>query len=198
MMRLALCTAAAVMLLAGTLAAQSTQINLKSEEGLAQVQGQWKWANARIVEVKSTAPDGDPPMTYNLEPQAQKPDFDDSGWAVLQAPDVSKSRGGGHICFVWYRLKLTLPEGVAGKKVRFVTTVDDYGEIWVDGKMPYKEGQSGGTIIAGFNAPNIVELADPHPGKAYQISILGINGPLSVAPTNRIFLRDTYLEITAP
>ena len=58
-----------------------------------------------------------------------------------------------------------------------------------------KEGQRGGNVVAGFNAPNVVELKDPKPGKTYQIAIFGINGPISVSPINRIFLREAALEI---
>ena len=91
--------------------------------------------------------------------------------------------------------KVTLPPEADGKKVTFVTTVDDYGEVWVDGKLPRKVGQVGGSVVAGFNAPNRVELADAKAGKTYQIAVFGINGPISAEPGNYIFLRDTFLEI---
>ena len=80
--------------------------------------------------------------------------------------------------------------------MEFVTTVDDYGEVCVDGNLPRKVGQSGGSIVAGFNAPNRVALPGAKAGKTYQIAIFGINGPISAAPGNWIFLRDTYLEVS--
>ena len=89
-----------------------------------------------------------------------------------------------------------MPEGVEGKTVTFSTTVDDYGEVWVDGQLPRKVGQVGGNIVAGFNTPNVVELKDPKPGKVYHLAIFGINGPISAMPENYIFLGPTYLEIS--
>ena len=56
-------------------------------------------------------------------------------------------------------------------------------------------GDVGGPIVAGFNAPNRVELKDAKPGKTYQIAVFGINGPISFTPTNRIFLGPTFLEL---
>lgn len=71
-----------------------------------------------------------------------------------------------------------------------MTTVDDYREVWVDDKMPYTVGQNGGTFDTGYNVPNRVELPEARAGKTYQVAIFGINGPISVAPINRILLRD--------
>ena len=50
--------------------------------------------------------------------------------------------------------------------------------------------------MAGFNAPNRVELKDAKPGTVYSIAVFGINGPISASPTNYIFLGPTYLELT--
>ena len=70
------------------------------------------------------------------------------------------------------------------------------GEIWVDGVLPRKPGDVGGPIVAGFNAPNRVELKDAKPGKTYSIAVFGINGPISATPTNYTFLGPTYLELS--
>lgn len=175
--------------------AQSRKIDLRTSEGVATVKGQWRYADCKVIEVDGKAADGSPNRTYNIVPRAEKPDFDDSAWQALEPTALKDARGGGQVCFGWYRVKVTLPDGVDGKKVEFVTTIDDYGEVWVDGKLPYKVGQNGGAIVAGFNAPNRVPLPDPRPGKTYSIAVFAINGPISVAPGNRLFLRDTYLEI---
>jgi gluconolactonase len=90
---------------------------------------------------------------------------------------------------------VTLPPEAEGKSVFFQTTVDDYGEIWVDGKLPRRPGDTGGPIVAGFNFPNRVELKDARPGKTYQLAVFGINGPISATPTNWIFLGPTFLEL---
>jgi hypothetical protein len=170
------------------------RIDLTKPEQVAKVKGEWRWHDVKLVPAQNK--DGDKTFeTYDYEPKAKGPDFDDSQWERIDPTTLGQRRSAGKICFCWYRIKVTLPEGVEGKKVSFVTTVDDYGEVWVDGKLPYGVGQNGGSIVAGFNAPNRVTLPDPKPGKTYQIAIFAINGPISVVPTNRIFLRDAYLEI---
>ncbi len=178
----------------GALATASERIDLRTQEGVAKVKGEWRWHDVKLVPSQNES-DGQTFETYDYEPKAKGPEFDDSGWDKVDPKTLGERRSAGKICFCWYRIKVTLPEGVEGKKVTFVTTVDDYGEVWVDGKLPYSVGQAGGSIVAGFNAPNRVALPDPKPGKTYQVAIFAINGPISVVPTNRIFLRDTYLEV---
>jgi gluconolactonase len=199
-MRPLICTLAvllAVSVATGRVRADSKIIDLRTDDGVAAVKGQWRYQDVKIVEVEGKGPDGKPNKTYNIEPHAEKPGFDDGTWELVPPPTLAKPRGGGQVCFAWYRTKITLPLEVEGKKVFFVTTVDDYGEIWVDGQLPRKPGDTGGPVVAGFNVPNRVELKDPNPGKTYQIAIFGINGPISAAPGNRIFLGKTFLEITA-
>jgi hypothetical protein len=175
--------------------AQSRKIDLRTKKGASAVKGQWRYHDVRIVEVAGKNRDGSPNRTYSYEPKAKGPGFDDSGWEILEPERVSSARGNGQICFCWYRIKVTLPPGVEGKSVFFQTTVDDYAEVWVDGQLPRKPGDVGGPIVAGFNVPNRLELKNPHPGKAYQIAIFGINGPISDTPTNWIFLGPTFLEL---
>jgi gluconolactonase len=175
--------------------AEVKKVDLRTNDGVQSVKGQWRYHDVQIVEVVGKAPDGKPNKTYNIEPHAEKPDYDDSGWEVIAPTTLKDRRSGGQVCFCWYRIKVTLPEGVEDKRVFFQTTVDDYGEVWVDGQLPRKPGDSGGPIVAGFNAPNRVELKEPKPGKTYTIAVFGINGPISAAPGNWIFLGDTYLEI---
>ena len=190
-------TAAALAALAACapLAHAGEKIDLRTAKGVEAVKGQWRYSEVKIVEVDGSEADGTPRKTYDIQPHAQATDYDDSGWQVLDPTTLGKGRGGGKVCFCWYRIKVTLPEGVEGKKVAFQTVVDDYGEVWVDGKCPYRVGQTGGAIVAGFNTPNRVELPDPKPGKTYSIAVFGINGPISVTPGNRIFLGPTFLEL---
>ena len=187
---------AALGLVARSAVAEDKKIDLRTADGVQAVKGEWRYADVKIVEGDGTGPDKKPVKTYNIEPKAFGADFDDSGWEVLDPTTLGKARSTGQVCFCWYRIKVTLPEAAAGKTVEFVTTVDDYGEVWVDGKLPRKVGQSGGAIVAGFNAPNRVELPDAQAGKTYQIAIFGINGPIWAAHGNWIFLRDTFLQIS--
>lgn len=177
---------------------QARGIDLGTKEGAALAKAQWKYHDVKIVEVEGKAPDGKPNKTYNIEPrgdQASRPDYDDSKWETIDPTTLRKARSGGQVCFCWYRTKITVPAEAAGKAVFFRSTVDDYGEVWVDGKLPRKVGKGGESVVAGFNVPNRVELKDAQPGRVYQIAIFGINGPISAAPSNWIFLKDTYLDL---
>lgn len=192
---LAIVALAAAVTPALTFGAEARKIDLRTKAGVQAVKGEWRYSEVKIVESPGKGPDGKPNVAYNIEPKAFGADFDDSKWEVLVPESLKNRRSTGQICFNWYRIKVTLPPEVEGKAVFFQTTVDDYGEIWVDGKLPRKPGDSGGPVVAGFNTPNRVELKDPKPGKVYQIAVFGINGPISAAPTNFIFLGDTFLEI---
>ena len=192
-MRLALTFAIAAALASPAVAA--SKIDLKTKAGVAKVKGAWRYSDVTLRVVPSTASDKNPPTTYDYEPRATGPDFDDSKWPVIDPTSLGTPRGGGLICFAWYRIKLTIPESAKGKRVFFQTTVDDYGEVWVDGKLPFTVGKTGEAIVSGFNTPNRLELKDAKPGKTFQIAVFGINGPISATPGNRIFLSDTFLEL---
>jgi gluconolactonase len=174
-------------------------IDLETYEGVALVQGQWRYSDTRIIEAEFKRPDGTMGPTYSYEPQAGGADFDDSAWEVLDPTTLRKGRSTGLICFNWYRIRVTIPEKVGdldptGSTVVFDTNVDDYGEIWVDGKLPRRLGQSGGSVIAGFNAPNRLVIGrDVTPGQQITLAVFGINGPISALPANRIFLRHARL-----
>ena len=192
-------TAAALVVVAGWLSgdalADSKKIDLRTKDGVKAVKGEWRYSDVKIVEVTGKAPDGKPVRTYNIEPRAFGPDFDDRAWPVIAPETLKDRRSTGQVCFCWYRIKVSIPDEAAGKRVFFQTTVDDYAEVWVDGQLPRKVGQGGGAVVAGFNVPNRVELKDVKPGKVYQIAVFGMNGPISAAPSNYIFLHNALLEI---
>jgi hypothetical protein len=190
----ALACAAALAAAPSAAFAGSKQIDLRTKQGVDAVKGQWRYADVKIVEVDTRTLEGKPAKTYNIQPKAFGAEFDDSKWEQCDPPSLRKARGGGQVCFSWYRIKVTIPEEARGKAVFFQTTVDDYGEVWVDGKLPRREGDSGGPIVAGFNKPNRLELKDATPGRVFQIAIFAINGPISAEPGNRIFLRETFLD----
>ena len=77
--------------------------------------------------------------------------------------------------------------------------LDDYAEVWVDGRLPLALGQNGGQAIAGFNAPNRVVLGrDVHPGQQFQVAIFAANGPLSSPPANYVWMRSATLDFYRP
>lgn len=175
-------------------------INLAGDEGTKMVQGQWRYSDTKIIEVDSKGPDGKPNKTYDYTPHAGDATFDDSAWEPIAASSLGKTRSTGKLCFNWYRITLTIPEQVgdfktAGSTVVFETTIDDYAEVWVNGNLPRTLGQSGGSVIKGFNAPNRLVIGqDVHPGQKIQLAVFGINGPLSAAPDNYIFMREAKLD----
>src|SRR6266700_1288496 len=77
----------------------------------------------------------------------------------------------------------------------FETSIDDYAEIWVDGELSRAPGQSGGSVVKGWNATNrLIINRSVQPGQKIQLAIFGANGPLSNPPTNYIYMREAKLE----
>ena len=54
----------------------------------------------------------------------------------------------------------------------FEVVVDDYAEVWVDGKLSPALGQSGGAVVRGFNAPNRVVLTRDVDGRVNAADIV--------------------------
>jgi len=182
-------------------------VDLLSSSGVAQVEATWRYSDARVVPEKFRAadvngqPTGAPIDTLNIEPRAGRAEFDDSSWPVVVAESLKQRRGTGRVSFNWYRIRLKLPEmlgsvPVAGKTVWFEARLDDYAEVWVNGEIGRGYGQMGGSVVAGWNAPNRVVIArDARPGQEIQLAVFGMNGPISDAPTNYIFFHDAHLEL---
>jgi gluconolactonase len=181
-------------------------VDLATSEGVGLMSGQWRYSDTRIVEVdfKAAGADGQPTgpanRTYDFAPHAGAADFDDSGWEAIEATSLSKRRSSGRLCFNWYRIRLTVPAKIGafdptGSTVVFETSLDDYAEVWVDGEIGRAQGQSGGSMIKGWNAPNrLVVARNVRPGQKIALAVFGINGPLSNPPTNYIWMRLARLE----
>ncbi|MDQ4146708.1 MAG: hypothetical protein M3120_03290, partial [Pseudomonadota bacterium] len=173
-------------------------IDLATAAGVDLVKGQWRYSDTRIIKVdfKRAGPDGQPTgasiKTYDYSPHAGGADFDDSGWQVIDPASLSQRRSTGRLCFNWYRIRVTIPKHIGafdptGSTVLFETSLDDYAEVWVDGELPRALGQTGGSIVAGWNAANRLVIGrDVQPGQEIQLAVFGANGPLSNPPTNFI------------
>jgi gluconolactonase len=185
-------------------------VDLRTLAGVARVQAQWRYRNAQIQEIehRSVGADlkasGPKNRTFDFTPDARATDFDDSKWEVIPADSLEKRRGNGRLSLNWYRLNVTIPEKVGsfdtkGSTAVFEIVVDDYAEVSVNGQAPFVLGQSGGTVAAGWNAPNRVVLTrDARPGEKFQIAVLGINGPLSTHPDTYIWVRSATVDFYAP
>ena len=207
---LAVSVGAAPVSLAGPQGKPDAIVDLRTAEGVALVQGAWRYRDARIVEVDFNAagadmrPSGPPIKTHDVEPKAGAAAFDDSHWAVLDPATLEARRGTGRTSFNWYRIAVTVPERVGafdptGATLVFEIVLDDYAEVWADGQLPRPLGQRGGALIAGFNAPNRVVLGrDVQPGQRFQLAVFGINGPLSEPPANYIWIRSATVQFYRP
>jgi gluconolactonase len=190
-------------------------VDLQAEEGAALVGGQWRYSDARVEAIDfvelagpgaadSLGPGDVPNRTYDVVPHAHAVDFDDSGWERLAPAGTTRRLSSGRVCFNWYRIDVTIPERVGSfdptrSTVVFEVAIDDYAEVWVNGRLPLALGLTGGQVVAGFNAPNRVVLTrDARPGDRFQIAVFGINGPISASPANYIWMRTATLDFYAP
>ncbi len=181
-------------------------VNLADNDAIKLVNGSWKYSDAKIVEVdfKSPGPDrkptGKPIKTNDILPKAGAIDFDDSNWETIAANSLDKRRGTGKISFNWYRFSFTVPEKIGNTEIKnttifFEIVVDDYAEVWVNGKLNKAIGQKGNGVINGYNSRNRVMLTNhAMPGEKFTLAVLGINGPLSDIPDNFIWIRSATLD----
>jgi gluconolactonase len=180
-------------------------IDLTTDKGVKAVNGEWRYSDTRIVGTafRAAGPEGQPTgaavNAYDFEPHAGGAAFDDSGWEKIAPETLDRRRTNGRLAFNWYRIGITVPERVDGMEtkgslVTFETSLDDYAEIWVDGELARAPGQSGGSVIAGWNVPNRLVIGrNVKPGQRIQLAVFGINGPVSNPPTNFVFMRSARL-----
>ena len=172
----------------------------------------WRYSDADVVEIDFVdvgsesdplGPGERPNRTHDVVPHAEPADFDDGGWQVLAPEETMRRLANGRVCFNWYRLAITIPERIGdldptGATIVLEVVIDDYAEIWVDGKLPLALGDTGGRVVGGFNAPNRVVLTtEAQPGQRFQLAIFGVNGPISASPRNYIWLRSATLDVYA-
>ena len=185
-------------------------VDLATAEGAAAVRGQWRYRDARIVPIEFRAPgpdlrpSGPPVRTHDVRPRGAGLDIADGSWSAIEATTLAARRGAGRLSLAWYHIDVTIPERIgrfptAGSTVVFEIVVDDYAEVWVDGRLARALGQVGGSLVGGFNAPNRVVVArDVEPGRTIELAVLGVNGPLSDPPANFIWVRSATLDFYRP
>ena len=171
-------------------------LDLNKAEDLKRVKGQWRVGQGLVP--------GQPNeglVAQILNSPARLADYDDSGWEICS--DIRKSRSMG-FTFAWYRISVELPhradsgdlesgtpgtQALAGQiqggcRVWFETNIDNYGEIWIDGRLDRAAG-----AIIGINAQQRIEVsAKAVPEARHVIACLVVNGPLA-EPRGGIFMR---------
>jgi hypothetical protein len=156
-------------------------LDLQNAEDLKSVNGVWRFAQGLVP--------GEPNeglVARIAGSPARMTDYDDSSWETTD--DIAEWRSDG-LTFIWYRIKVTIPQTVGGHPVQgtrclIETCIDDYGEIWIDGECDRQVG-----AVQGFNVPQrVVVNADAKPGDQHTIALLAINGPLA-APGGAVFVR---------
>jgi gluconolactonase len=179
-------------------------VDLQNEDGVALVGGQWRYSDARIEEIEFVEL-GSPedPLGPGTVPNRTYDVVRDQAVRELEPADTQLRLADGRVCFNWYDIDVTIPARLGeldptGATVVFEVVIDDYAEVWVNGELPHALGDTGGPVVAGFNAPNRVVLTrDARPGETFAISVFGINGPISTSPRNYIWMRTATLDFYA-
>lgn len=125
-------------------------------------------------------------VAEHLGSPARLADYDDSKWEKDADIQARLSKG---FTFGWYRLTFTIPEevkgqSVAGNRVWFETNVDNYGEVYIDGKIDRNMG-----VVTGNNVGKRLMVEDAAvPGQKHVVAVLVANAPLG-EPVGTIFMR---------
>ena len=187
--------------------------DLRTIEGATLVNAKWYVQNAHITNKDFNLPGpqkggGDAlPLyptglgikTHQLHPQINDPGFEND-FIEIKPADLEARQGTGLFSFVWYKVDLTIPAAIGklnttGTTAVFEIVVDDYSEIWVNGKQMQGFGQTGNGVIAGYNTRNRVILTDnAKGGDKFSIAILGINGTIGKLPDNYIWVRNAVID----
>jgi gluconolactonase len=185
-------------------------VDLMTDAGTALVGGTWRYRDAQVIDVahrgvgQDLRASGAPNRTHDIAPRADAADFAAAGWSDVAAGSLMDRRATGKLSFGWYRIAATIPARVGavdptGHTVVFEIVVDDYAEVWVDGKLPLVIGQSGGPAVRGWNAPNRVVLTrDARPGQRFDLAVFVANAPLSNPPATYIWIRSATLDFYTP
>jgi hypothetical protein len=164
-------------------------LDLNNADDCRRLKGQWRLGPGLVP--------GEPNEGLTaqlLNTPARLAEYDDSGWETCTNIRKSISKG---FTFAWYRISVELPAEVngvslAGYRVWFEANFDNYGEVWVDGKIDRATG-----VIVGINAQYRVEVsAEAAPGAKHVIACLVANGPLA-EPRGGIYIRYATLAFEA-
>jgi gluconolactonase len=188
-------------------------VDLKTTEGTTFVNAKWFVQPAHVQEKDFNLPGpqkgggdalplyptGNSIKTHTLHPQIGATDFENA-FTPIKPTDLESRQGTGLFSFVWYKVELIIPDTIGkfstkGTTAVFEIVVDDYSEVWVNGKQAQGFGQTGNGVIAGYNSRNRVILTDnAAPGEKFTVAILGINGTVGKLPDNYIWVRTAVVD----
>ena len=156
-------------------------LDLNNEADRQTVKGQWRIGPGLVPGESNEGL-----VAQMVNTPARLADYDDSKWEVW--PNIRQSVSKG-FTFAWYRITVLLPAEHRGfsltdSRVYFETNCDNYGEVWIDGKIDRATG-----AIVGINAQQRVEVANKAvPGAKHVIACLVANGPLG-EPAGGVYMR---------
>src|SRR5258705_5228055 len=150
--------------------------DLKTEEGAWLVSAKWfvqpahivdadfKLPGASATDLMLLYPTGSSIKTHTIHPQVNAVDFD-KYFMPTKPTSLEMREGMGLVSLAWYKVDVTIPATIGkllteGTTAVFEIVVDDYSEIWVNGKQMHGFGQSGNGVIPGYNTRNRVILTD--------------------------------------
>jgi gluconolactonase len=185
-------------------------VDLMTDEGARLVDARWRYVDVALPSAGTHAPgpdlkpSGAPITSHDVAPKIGSAAFEQAQWASVEPAALEARRGSSKLSFGWYRAEVTIPVRIGdfdptGASVAFEITVDDYAEVYVDGKLGARLGQAGRGVVGGFNTPTRVVLTrDARPGSVFQLAVFAANGPLSSPPDNFVWVRSATLDFHGP
>ncbi len=151
---------------------QNATVNLLDPPSATPLKIHWAYIPAKIKNFEN-------PPFYEIVPNNEQLFKDETkltAFSPQQVNTVSKSP------LSWYAISLTLPNQIDNLEVQNLLIVlnlevDDFAEIWVNGKQAIKPGHQ---IFSGCSLTNRVVIANQaKAGDILQIAIFAVKGPLS-------------------
>jgi sialate O-acetylesterase len=115
------------------------------------------------------------------DPAWAQPDFDDSAWTKIDAPDEWEDEGyRGYNGHAWYRKTFDLEEGDAAGRKLFVSLgqIDDVDQVFVNGRLIGASGQFPPHYVSAHNANRVYPIPSDclRPGEKNLIAVRVYDG----------------------
>jgi hypothetical protein len=104
-----------------------------------------------------------------------QPEFNDSTWASIHAPETWQSEGySDYHGYAWYRKSFTFPKGFEGKSIFLsLGRVDDVDQVYINGRLIGTTGQFPPNYMTAYNRNRVyaVPAACLKPGEQNLIAV---------------------------